>query len=276
MIVDLSTFAVAFLVLLFLIRIPETEQKKSEEEPFSETCLAGIRYLKDHTAILRLTLFLAVINFLAKLGNDGMLSPFALGRTGNNQSALGMVESFKALGVLAGSLLATLMKPAKKRTRLIFIATCLAFSGNIIQGLTSRPWLWCAAAFGSYLTAAVMNVNEDTLMREKVPVEMQGRVFSAKNTLQNCTIPPALLLGGLLADTVFEPFMMTDSPAQQALSGLFGTGKGAGIGMMFFVIGIAGMLISFTRLRKPLYRELDRTETNILQTKLNGGYNDEQ
>ena len=46
--------------------------------------------------------------------------------------------------------------------------------------------------------------------------------------------------------------------------------------MMFFVIGIAGMLISFTRLRKPLYRELDRTETNILQTKLNGGYNDEQ
>ena len=105
-----------------------------------------------------------------------------------------------------------------------------------------------------------MNVNEETLMRERVPLEMQGRVFSAKSTLQNFTIPPALLLGGLLADKVFEPFMMTDSPAQQALSGFFGTGKGAGIGLMFFIIGIAGMLISFTRLRKPVYRELDRTE----------------
>ena len=260
LIVDLSTFAVAFLVLLFLIRIPEQEREKPEEEPFSETCLAGIRYLKEHPAILRITLFLAVINFLAKLGNDGMLSPFILGRTGNNQSVLGMAESFTALGVLAGSLLATLMKPGKKRIPLIFITTGLIFTGNIFLSLTSQPWLWCAASVWSYLLAAIMNVNLDTLMREKVPTEMQGRVFSAKSTLQNFTIPPALLLGGFLADTVFEPFMMTDSPAQQVLSGIFGTGKGAGIGLMFFIIGIAGMLISFTRLRKPVYRELERTE----------------
>ena len=266
LIVDLLTFVFAFLVLLFLIRIPETERQKTEQEPFSETCLAGIRYLKEHTAILRITLFLAVINFLAKLGNDGMLSPFILGRTGNNQAVLGAVESSAAAGLLAGSLLATLMKPAKKRIPLIFMTTGLVFSGNIILSLTSQTWLWCAASVWSYLLAAVMNVNLDTLMREKVPTEMQGRVFSAKSTLQNFTIPIALLLGGLLADTVFEPFMMTDSPAQQALSGLFGTGKGAGIGLMFFIIGIAGMLISFTRLRKPVYRELDRAETETVRT----------
>lgn len=133
----------------------------------------------------------------------------------------------------------------------------------MIQSLTSRPWLWYAAAFGSYLLAAVMNINMDILIREKVPLDMQGRVFSAKSTLQNCTIPPALLLGGLLADTVFEPLMAADSPAQRVLSGLFGTGKGSGIGLMFFIIGIAGMLVSFTRLRKPVYRELDLTETEI-------------
>ena len=257
LIIDLATFAFAFLMLLFLIRIPEAERKEADGEPFSKTCLAGIRYLKEHKAILRITLFLAVINFLAKLGNDGMLSPFILGRTGNNQTVLGAVESFTALGVLAGSLLAALMKPAGRRTRLIFITTGLVFAGNIIQGLTSRPWLWCAAAFGSYMMAAVMNVNMDTMMRERVPVEMQGRVFSAKSTLQNFTIPIALLLGGLVADTAFEPFMLADSPVQRVLSGFFGTGKGSGIGLMFFIVGIAGMLISFTRLRKPGYRELD-------------------
>ena len=276
LITDLATFAVAFLTLLFLIRIPEPERQAAEEEPFIKTCLAGIRYLKDHTALLRITLFLAVINFLAKLGNDGMLSPFILGRTGNNQSVLGIVESFTAMGVLAGSLIMTLAKPPKSRTRLIFITTGLVCAGNIIQSLTSRPWLWCAAAFGSYLMAAVMNVNHDTIMREKVPLEMQGRVFSAQSTLQNFTIPIALLLGGLLADTVFEPFMLADSPLQKALSGFFGTGKGTGIGLMFFIVGIAGMLVSFTRLRKPVYRELDRTETNTFQTELNGGNNDEK
>ncbi|MBO4470951.1 MAG: MFS transporter [Clostridia bacterium] len=275
LIVDLATFAAAFLILLFLIRIPEPERQEREEEPFSKTCTAGIRYLKEHTAILRITLFLAVINFLAKLGNDGMLSPFILGRTGNNQSVLGMVESFTAMGVLAGSLLMTLIKPPRNRTRLIFITTGLIFFGNIVQSLTARPWLWCAAAFGSYLVAAVMNVNMDTLMREKVPLEMQGRVFSAKSTLQNFTIPIALLLGGLLADTVFEPFMQADSPVQRVLSGFFGAVKGSGIGLMFFIVGIAGMLVSFTRLRKPVYRELDRKETNTLQTELNGGNKDE-
>jgi len=266
LIVDLVTFAIAFLVLLFLIRIPEVEKTETEEEPFPQTCLAGIRYLREHTAILRITLFLAVINFLAKLGNDGMISPFILGRTGNNQPVLGAVESFTALGVLAGSLIVTMTKPVKKRIPLIFITTGLIFFGNIIQSLTSQPWLWCAAAFGSYLFAAVMNVNMDTLMREKVPLEMQGRVFSAKSTLQNFTIPIALLLGGVLADKVFEPFMLTDSPTQQILSGLFGTGKGAGIGLMFFIVGIAGILISFTRLRKPVYRELDRQGKETIQT----------
>ena len=267
LVVDLATFTVAFLALLFLIRIPEAEREETQEEPFSETCLAGIRYLREHAAILRITLFLAVINFLAKLGNDGMLSPFILGRTGNNQPVLGAVECFVALGVLAGSLLATLMKPAKKRVPLIFVTTGLVFSGSVIQGMTSRPWLWCAAAFGSYLLAAVMNANEEAVIREKVPPEMQGRVFSAKSTLQNFTIPIALLLGGVLADRVFEPFMAADSPVQQVLSGFFGTGKGSGIGLMFFITGTAGMLVSFTRLRKPVYRELDRPETDPAQMK---------
>ena len=257
---DLATFAAAFLVLLFLIRLPEQEKTQEEKEPFRKTCMAGIRFLQEHKAILRITLFLAVINFLAKLGNDGMLSPYILGRTGNNQPVLGAVQSAVAIGLLAGSLVAAAMKPVKKRTKLIFITTGLIFTGNIILCLTNRPWLWCAANVWSYALAAMMNANMNTVMRDSVPLEMQGRVFSAKSTLQNFTIPPALFLGGFLADHVFEPFMASDSPAQQVLSAFLGTGKGTGIGLMFLIVGIAGMLISFTRLAKPVYRELDRTE----------------
>ncbi len=260
---DLVTFAVAFLVLLFLIRLPEQEKTQEEKEPFSKTCMVGIRFLREHKAILRISLFLAMINFLAKLGNDGMLSPFILGRTGNNQPVLGAAESAVAIGLLAGSLIATAMKPVRKRTKLIFITTGLIFTGNILLCLTDRPWLWCAASVWSYALAAVMNVNMDTIMRESIPLEMQGRVFSAKSTLQNFTIPPALFLGGLLADHVFEPFMMSESPVQQALSAFLGTGKGTGIGLMFLIVGIVGMLISFTRLRKPVYTVLDRTETDL-------------
>ena len=61
---------------------------------------------------------------------------------------------------------------------------------------------------------------------------MQGRVFSARDTLQYTTIPFGLLLGGFLADHVFEPMMAAASPVQAVLAPFFGTGKGAGIAVM--------------------------------------------
>ena len=258
LICDLVSFFIAFFMLLFFIKIPEIEHTKEENnEPFLTSCLDGVRYLRDHAALLHITLFLTVINFFAKLGNDGMISPFVLGRTGNNQQVLGMVQSAIALGLLVGSIVVTLMKPAKNKTKVAFVSCAFVFSGNVVQSLTLLPLVWCLAAFGSYVMAVVMNANLMTVIREKVPPEMQGRVFSAKDTLQNCSIPLGLFLGGVLADYVFEPFMAADSPLQKVLSQLFGSGSGSGIAVIFFCVGILGITISFSRLRKPIYKDLN-------------------
>ena len=258
LICDLVSFFIAFFVLLFFIKIPEIEHTKVENsEPFLTSCLDGIRYLRDHAALLHITLFLTVINFFAKLGNDGMISPFVLGRTGNNQQVLGMVQSAVAIGLLEGSVIVTLMKPAKDKTRVAFVSCAFVFSGNVVQSLTLLPLVWCIAAFGSYVMAVIMNANLMTVIREKVPPEMQGRVFSAKDTLQNCSIPLGLFLGGVLADYVFEPFMVADSFLQKILSQLFGSGSGSGIAVMFFCVGVFGITISLSRLRKPIYKDLN-------------------
>ena len=185
LVVDLMSFFVAFLTLLCCIHIPEAPRRAGEaREPFTRDVMAGVRYLREHRAILRVTLFLAAVNFLAKLGNDGMLAPFVLGRTGNVQRVLGMVESAVAVGLMAGGLIVAFTKPPRRRTRLIFIACAVVFSANVVQGLTHGPLPWCAAAFFGYMMAAVMNANLTTILREKVPPEAQGRVFSAKDTLQ--------------------------------------------------------------------------------------------
>ena len=253
---DLATFAVAFFTLLFFIRVPEPERAAKERgEPFLKSCMGGVNYLRGHAVLLRLILFMACINFLAKLGNDGMLAPFVLGRTGGDQQVLGAVETSVAFGLLAGSLLVTWMKPVKDKLRLIFLTTAAIFLGNIAQSLTGRPWLWCAAAFLSYAVAAVMNANFTVFMRERVPVEMQGRVFSAKDTLQNCSIPLGLFLGGVLADHVFEPFMAPDSPGAEALSALFGAGQGAGVGVMFFCAGVLGVALCLAQVGRKAFRE---------------------
>lgn len=84
------------------------------------------------------------------------------------------------------------MKPAKNKSKVVFVTTAFVFVGNVVQSLSFLPLVWCIAAFASYIPAVIMNANLTAIMREHIPLEMQGRVFSAKDTLQNCTIPLGL------------------------------------------------------------------------------------
>ncbi len=255
LICDLCSFFIAFLVLLLFIRIPKVGiSEKEHKEPFRKTCMEGFRFLRSHTVMLHLILFMTVVNFLAKMSNDGLLSPFVLARTGNDQQVLGAVQSCVALGVMAGSLIVTWMKPVKNKLKLIAITTAFVFSGNIFQGLSQHPVIWCTAAFGSYAMAAIMNTQMTVFMREQIPLAMQGRVFSAESTLKNCAIPSGLFLGGLLADRVFEPFMKSDSPLQRWLIPFFGDRAGAGIAAQFVIAGILGILLCLAYLKKPWKR----------------------
>ena len=161
----------------------------------------------------------------------------------------GAVQGFVALGVMAGSLIVTRMKPVKNRLKLFGINTAFVFLGNIFQGLSQHPTVWFAAAFGSYAMAAVMNAHMTVFFREQIPLELQGRVFSAESTLKNCAIPSGLFLGGALADHVFESLMISDSPLQRWLIPLFGEGTGAGIAVQFFTMGVLGIILCMAYLK---------------------------
>ena len=263
LILDLASFLVAFLTLLFFIKLPDLEQnteheKEERKESFAKSCMSGINFLREHAALLRIILFFAFINFIAKMGGYGMMPALILSRTGNNQVALGMVEAAVGIGTLFGSIFVTLMKPAKSRVKVIFFACGISFLlGDVGQSLTRALPLWIAAAFASNVPMAFLNANLSAIMRTNVPIEMQGRVFSARDTIQYSTIPVGLFLGGVLADYVFEPFMNTSSPQQQILSLVFGTGKGAGVAVIFFIVGVVGFVTSFMCLKNPIYKKLD-------------------
>ena len=262
LIIDLITFSIAFFILLLFIKIPSIKRSAEEaKESFLKSCAAGIRFLKGHAALLRIILFFAFINLIAKMGGYGMMPALILSRTGNNQTALVLVEAAVGIGTLIGSILVTLMKPGRNRVGIIFFACGISFLlGDVGQSLTHTLPLWIVAAFASNVPMAFLNANLTAVMRTNVPIEMQGRVFSARDTIQYSTIPVGLFLGGVLADHVFEPFMAVASPIQQALSFVFGSGKGSGIAVMFFIVGIVGCISSFVCLKNPTYKILDENQ----------------
>lgn len=83
-----------------------------------------------------------------------------------------------------------------------------------------------------------MNTNLDALLRLHIPVELQGRVYAARNTLQFL----GYLLGGWLVDRVCEPYMAA-LPAESTLVRLLGSGKGSGAALLFLMIAAAGVLV---------------------------------
>ena len=73
---------------------------------------------------------------------------------------------------------------------------------------------------------------------------MQGRVFAVRNAIQYSTIPVGIILGGYLADYVFEPFMSSGNRLAEMLKMIVGDGAGSGMAAMFLCTGICGFAVS--------------------------------
>ncbi len=58
------------------------------------------------------------------------------------------------------------------------------------------------------------------------------------------TIPAGIILGGWLADYVFEPFIVSGSRLAKMLGTIVGNGAGSGMAVMFLCTGICGFVVS--------------------------------
>lgn len=238
---DLITFVIAFVALLCFVKIPRSRKENVKQDTVLQSAKNGLRYLRDNRGILDLILFLATINFTASIFN-ATLPAMMLSRAGGGALALGMVNTVTGIATMLGSILVTVLPAPKSRVQVI--CNCLLFSmstENFILAFGRSTPVWCLGAILGWILIPVMNANMDVLFRTKIPIEMQGRVYSARNTLQFFTIPLGYLCGGILVDKVFEPFMVMQ-PVNSIWITLFGTGKGSGAALLFFVIGVFGAL----------------------------------
>lgn len=238
---DLLTCAIAVLTLLLWVRIPEGGGP-AQRVSLARSAGEGLRWLADNRGILDLILFLAAINLIASIYNAA-LPAMLLSRPGGGETVLGLVELCTGLANLAGSLLATALPAPKSRVRVICNSLLFSMSTeNLLLALGRSGGVWCFGAVLGWIFIPVMNANMDALLRLHIPVEMQGRVYAARNTLQFFTIPVGYLLGGALVDRVCEPAMAAQG-YDSLLTGLLGTGKGSGAALLFLVIAGLGVAV---------------------------------
>lgn len=238
---DLMTFAVAFFCLLFFIEIPKLQDETSKKETVLQSAKEGLHYLKSNRGILDLILFLAAINLTASVYNAAFPA-MLLSRKGGGEVALGIVNAVTGVALLVGSTIAAVLPAPKSRVKVICNTLLISMSTeNFFLAFGRSVPIWCIGAILGWICIPVMNANMDVLFRNYIPISMQGRVFSARNTLQFFTIPIGYFLGGILVDNVFEPFMAMQATGS-LLTTIFGTGKGSGAALLFFVIAFVGVI----------------------------------
>ena len=239
---DLFSFGMAFVALMFFVKIPELKKDDEAKETILKSAKAGLHYLKQNRGILDLILFLAAINLIASIYNAA-LPAMILSRQGGNEVALGLVNMAVGLATLAGSLMVSFLPSPKSRIRVICNTLLFSMSTeNFFLAFGASTPIWCIGAVLGWIAIPVMGANMDVLLRDHTPIEMQGRVYSTRNTLQFFTIPIGYFLGGILVDKVFEPLMKVQRP-DSLLIILFGSGKGSGAALLFLILAFAGIFV---------------------------------
>lgn len=215
----------------------------------------GLVFIKERHGLLALLLYFATVNTVIA-STTILFTPMLLSFT--SPKVVGAVLSVLGAGFATGSIVMSVWGGPQKRIRGILGFGALFGVCSVLIGLRPSAILIAIGAFGMYFFLPIVNGCTEALWQTKTPPDVQGRVFAIRRLLAASTVPVSYLLGGQLADKVFEPLLR--SAALRGVGEIIGHGPGRGIGLMFIV---GGILIVLVQVVAYLYSPLSQIEEEL-------------
>lgn len=161
-------------------------------------------------------------------------------------------------GVVGGLALSAWGGPKRRVDGVLLGMAGSGLLGMTLLGMGQTPFLWMAGAFLTMLFIPTSNGSNQAIWQSKVPPELQGRVFATRALIASISAPIGMVIAGPLADRVMTPSMMPGGALAGTFGWLVGTGPGAGIGLLFFFLGIAGTAISLSGYAFKMVRDVEK------------------
>ena len=224
MLIDLVTFLFAFGTLL-VIHVPQpaqTETGLQSNGTLWEEIQVGFRYINEKQSLRALTILFMIAGVFLAIGAT-LMAPLVLSRTGNSESALATVQSTGAIGGIFGALILSLWGGIKKRIHNVLIGgvgACLL--GVVWLGLGQAVIFWAIGSFFFAFFEPFVEGGNIAIWQTKVPADVQGRVFSARNLLVQVPYLFGILAAGYLAEGFSIPPVLIGAGAAGALVFAFG------------------------------------------------------
>lgn len=198
LLIDVVT-AVIGVGITWTIFVKPYERTRQMGNSYLEEIKSGFRYLKENRFIKRLLIFQLIVLFL--ISPSAFLTPLMVSRRfGAEVWRLTASEMTYSLGMVLGGLLIASWGGFKNKLNTTLLAG--AVYGLLMIGLGSAPvfLLYLLGNTMIGITAPCYNAPITVTIQEKVPADMQGRVFSFMQIASSCALPFGMVLFGPLAD----------------------------------------------------------------------------
>ncbi len=257
--IDVATFFVAIGALL-IVRIPQpkrTAEGAQGQGSLLREAAYGFTYIFRRPSLLGLQMVFFFGNLFAGMAMT-LAAPMILSRTGNNSLMLGTVQSAGAAAAVVGGIGMSVWGGFKRRVHGVLLGWLFSsLGGYVLFGLGASLVVWIPAAVLGGLFGPLINSSNQAIWQAKVAPDVQGRVFSARRLIAWFTNPISPLIAGTMADYVLEPAMQGQTALASVFGGLFGTGPGAGMGLLISLCGIGGALVGLCGYLIPAIRNAE-------------------
>ncbi|MDZ5443044.1 MFS transporter [Micromonospora sp. 4G57] len=256
LLIDAISYLVAIGAVL-LVKLPPVPRSTHDDGGFWSDTTHGFRYILASRAFTGLEAILFAINVLAAVG-FALLVPQILARTDSSTNAVGLVQTIGAVGGVAGAgLLAVLPNTRHKIRRMLIAILVFSVLGRIIYGIGDTVIVWAIALLFLHLAIPFIDGYAQSVWQEKVEPAQQGRVFAARQFIEDLAYPGGTALAGIAADRWFEPMMRDGGPGVPLFGWLVGSGPGAGMGLIFVIVGVLGIGVAVAGFASPSIRRME-------------------
>jgi MFS family permease len=196
--VDAATFALSAALIAFVI--PRDEAKPEPDGSYWETIRGGVSFLTADRLLSTLLVVACVANFVGAPLFAVVLPVFAKETYGNARD-LGLMMGGFGAGAIAGALIFGAI--GHRLPRALTLICPFAFSTPLVLLLGTMPPLAVAICilFVVGLSSGMVNPLLMTILQERTPAELRGRVFGAVFAFAQLAAPAGMLLAGWSLET---------------------------------------------------------------------------
>ena len=242
--IDLFTFSVAIFTVL-RVQIPQpvvSEPQHQSQESLWREISSGFRYVFARPGLLTLLVTGLLFWFAHDLGGS-LYAPMILARSNNNAAVLASLSAVAGVSGVVGAIVVSIWGGFRQKIHGFLWGMIGAGISKTLFGLGQLPSIWLPAQFCSSLNFPLLGSSNESIWLAKVKPEIQGRVFATRSLLLVLISAIAAFIAGPLADFVFEPAMMPDGYLAKILGGIFGTGPGSGMALLYVITSVTLILV---------------------------------